>query len=446
MNKTSLSPRLMGILTICVLLFALLAATISGVENYHEIEEIQDDMLMQAAAYINPKVPFDANISLADDDRQIHADTDTNPHPERMILNALTSEADGFHNIEYDGEHYRVFVRNTPHGQVRVWQESDIRQEMAMRAAIGSALPLLLLIPILLMAIAYTIWRTLRPVQKLSDEIAQRHTHDLTPLSIHHIPREIHGLVQAINQMLMRTERAMQQQQRFIADAAHELRTPMTALNLQIERLCAGSLHPEQFEQTQALQQSIQRQRHLLEQLLTHARVQAAERRNGNPTHAMHTIFRRVLSDVLPLAHAKQQDIGIASTDDVLCCIDETDAYVLMKTLVDNAIRYTDAGSQIDLRAELTPHAIILSVEDNGHDITAEERERVLEPFYRILGTGEDGTGLGLAIAQTVAQQYGGKIILRDSVHHAHGLLVEVHLPHHSVAMQAACTQKSPIV
>ena len=136
-----------------------------------------------------------------------------------------------------------------------------------------------------------------------------------------------------------------------------------------------------------------------------------------------------MIADLLPLVEAKGQDIGVVSEGNPHICADETDLYTLIKTLADNAIRYTPTGSRIDLSAEVRHGQLLLCVEDDGPGIPASERRRVLDPFYRVLGSGEQGTGLGLSIAQTIAQRYGGRIELADSQQFASGLRVTVYLP-----------------
>ena len=217
-------------------------------------------------------------------------------------------------------------------------------------------------------------------------------------------------------------------QQRFIADAAHELRSPLTALSLQAERLTKLPQSDEAREQTGLILQSIQRNRHLLEQLLTHARAQGSETQRNLTDISLQAQFRRVLQELMPLALDKQQDIGVAVENDLRIRADDTEIYTLIKTFTDNAIRYTPAGGRIDIGFSETPTTLAIWVEDDGPGIPAAERSRVTDAFYRILGTEQQGTGLGLSIADTIAKRYGGKLILADSRNFAHGLLIQAQL------------------
>lgn len=160
----------------------------------------------------------------------------------------------------------------------------------------------------------------------------------------------------------------------------------MTALSLQAERLNEQPLPTEAKTQLSQLQQDIRRSRDLLEQLFSLARIQNRTQ-NSLQAVSIQSIFTKVIEDLYPLAEQKAQDIGVTSSEDVELQANDTDLYLLIKTLADNAIRYTPAGSQIDLSVQQTADNVILCVEDNGNGIPAAERQRVLEPFYRILGS-----------------------------------------------------------
>ena len=176
------------------------------------------------------------------------------------------------------------------------------------------------------------------------------------------------------------------------------------------------------------MQQSISRNRHLLEQLLSFARAQTLEVQRPKSLISLQTLFRRTIETLLPLATAKNQDIGAAVETECEIWADDTEIFTLVKTLADNAVRYTPEGGRIDLGFDETATHLVLWVEDNGNGIPAAERSRVLDPFYRILGTEQQGTGLGLPIADAIAKRYGGRLVLTDSRQFAHGLLVKAEL------------------
>ena len=434
--RHSIQLRLAAVLSAALLLAALLAGGFAFYDSYRSTNKLQDDLLRQIAAHIDPnRLPEntesqrDAHIRIQTPagERARSRDSDDNDD-DYITLPANLPE--GLHTFqEPDGDDtYRAYIRHTPQGSVAVLQENDFREDMAERAAWSSALPLILLAPLSILLTIFIVRRTMQPVHRLSQSLEARRSSDLAPLSTENIPNEIRGFIQAINRLLERTHQAMQQQQRFIADAAHELRSPMTALSLQAERLAANSLPEPAAGQLASLLQGIHRNRRLLEQLLSLSRAQAPEAQRPRELLSSQDLFRSVIEDLLPLAEAKEQDFGVSSPANPVFHANEADLYTLVKTLADNAIRYTPPGSQIDLSAEETPSHIIFRIEDNGPGIPPAERSRVFDPFYRILGSGQEGTGLGLSIARTIAERHGGRIELAQSPHHPGGLLVSVYL------------------
>lgn len=438
----------------CTALFTLVAGIAGGVsfyDTYRETYKLQDDLLVQLSSFIDISETTSSYHSNRDNSARIFVhferlnkliDTQATDFPKQM--------EEGFHTLKKEGrkykkinsrkenrlwfmlknadDSYRTYVRNTPNGKIIVTQDNDYREDLAIRSAWRSILPLLILLPLVILFTILIIRLAMKPVDRLSRKVEKRHEQNLTPLSTEKIPSEIRGFVIEINRLLERTNNFIQQQKRFIADAAHELRSPMTALSLQIDLLANQNLPTEVQNQIFQVQQGIQRNRNLLEQLLSLARIQNSATQHYDDFNIQGT-FRRVIEDLLPLALEKNQDLGVTTNQPVYFHGSETDLYLLIKTLVDNAIRYTQENSQIDLSVQHVKNEIIIQIEDNGKGIPKEERERVLDPFYRILGTEQQGSGLGLAIANEIVHQYAGKIMLKESINFEHGLLVEIRLP-----------------
>ncbi|WP_146736289.1 ATP-binding protein [Neisseria sicca] len=424
--KQSLQVRISIALILMFLPLSIIAGAFSYYQTYHEAEELQDDLLRQTAAYINPKTTDYTQIG-----SENHILIQTFGQEDTVPLSNTLGE--GFHTIkggvdDDDDDEYRAYVRQTPQGKIAVLQETEYRDDLAATAAYQSVLPLLIALPLMILLTVWITYRAMRPVKTLSASLGQRRSDDLSPLDGEGVPSEIQGFVTAINQLLQRTGENIRRQQRFIADAAHELRSPLTALSLQAERLTKLPQSDEAREQTGLILQSIQRNRHLLEQLLTHARAQGSETQRNLTNISLQAQFRRVLQELMPLALDKQQDIGVAVENDLRIRADDTEIYTLIKTFTDNAIRYTPAGGRIDIGFSETPTTLTIWVEDDGPGIPAAERSRVTDAFYRILGTEQQGTGLGLSIADAIAKRYGGKLILADSRNFAHGLLIQAEL------------------
>ena len=426
--KQSLQVRISIALILMFLPLSIIAGAFSYYQTYHEAEELQDDLLRQTAAYINPKTTDYTQIG-----SENHILIQTFGQEDTVPLSNTLGE--GFHTIkgsvdddDDDDDEYRAYIRQTPQGKIAVLQETEYRDDLAATAAYQSVLPLLIALPLMILLTVWITYRAMRPVKTLSAALGKRRSDDLSPLDGEGVPSEIQGFVTAINQLLQRTGENIRRQQRFIADAAHELRSPLTALSLQAERLTKLPQSDEAREQTGLILQSIQRNRHLLEQLLTHARAQGSETQRNLTDISLQAQFRRVLQELMPLALNKQQDIGVAVENDLRIRADDTEIYTLIKTFTDNAIRYTPAGGRIDIGFSETPTTLTIWVEDDGPGIPAAERSRVTDAFYRILGTEQQGTGLGLSIADAIAKRYGGKLILADSRNFAHGLLIQAQL------------------
>lgn len=428
--KQSLQVRISIALILMFLPLSIIAGAFSYYQTYHEAEELQDDLLRQTAAYINPKTTDYTQIG-----SENHILIQTFGQEDTVPLSDTLGE--GFHTIkgsvdddddDDDDDEYRAYIRQTPQGKIAVLQETEYRDDLAATAAYQSVLPLLIALPLMILLTVWITYRAMRPVKTLSASLGKRCSDDLSPLDGEGVPSEIQGFVTAINQLLQRTGENIRRQQRFIADAAHELRSPLTALSLQAERLTKLPQSDEAREQTGLILQSIQRNRHLLEQLLTHARAQGSETQRNLTNISLQAQFRRVLQELMPLALDKQQDIGVAVENDLRIRADDTEIYTLIKTFTDNAIRYTPAGGRIDIGFSETPTTLTIWVEDDGPGIPAAERSRVTDAFYRILGTEQQGTGLGLSIADAIAKRYGGKLILADSRNFAHGLLIQAQL------------------
>ena len=235
--------------------------------------------------------------------------------------------------------------------------------------------------------------------------------------------------VRSINRLLERIAIMFEQKRRFIADAAHELRSPITALKLQADNLSHGDLPLESRERLRALEMGIGRTAHLLEQLLALAKYEA-----GPLSHVPSTLFdevvKEVVADQLPLAQARSIDLGFKRVEEVLVAADPTALTVLVRNLLDNAIRYTPEGGKIDISLFREGAHGVLKIEDTGPGIPINELPRVFDPFYRGRQTGIQGTGLGLSIVRQIVESLSGSVTLENMmVPGLGGLRVTIVLP-----------------
>jgi two-component system OmpR family sensor kinase len=419
----SVQLRLSVALSLAILLVALIASVFAFVSAFEEAHEQQDDTLRQVAILFDRQhmtLQYPQGTAIDGDDEE-----------SRLIIQhlgdgidaaGLTDEviplpfpahlAEGLSTVEVAGEAFRVLVRTTANGErIAVAQESDARDKDARESAWRSLLPFLILFPVLLLVVGDLVRKLFRPIASLSAEIDQRAEQELHPINQQHLPTEIRPFVVAINRLLTRVAQSMDSQRRFVADAAHELRSPMTALSLQAERLAATQMSSQTRERLLPLSRGIERGRQLIDQLLSLAAAQSEATRD-QAVVSVHAIYRQVLEDLLPLAERKQLDIGVESTEDVHVTFNPMDLFTLVKNLVDNAIRYTPPGGRIDLSVESTPAAVKLMIKDSGPGIPIEEQARVFDPFYRSLGTDEAGSGLGLSIVKAITERTGARIQL----------------------------------
>ena len=419
----SVQLRLSLALSLTIVLVAVAASAFVFVSALDEAHELQDDTLRQVAMLYDrqhmtlhypegPALEGDDEESrviiqhLADGSQALANGDETLPLPLPATL------VDGLATVNVGGEAFRVLVHSTSRGErIAVAQEVGARDKDARESAWRSLLPFLILFPVLLLVVGDLVRKLFRPIASLAAEIDRRGEQLLHPIDEQHLPAEVRPFVVAINRLLARVAQAMDGQRRFVADAAHELRSPMTALSLQAERLAACSLQVSARERLLPLCQGIERSRQLIDQLLSLAAAQAAVPR-PQARIGVHAVYRRVLEDLLPLAEQKHLDIGVEDSADVQLLINPMDLFTLIKNLVDNAIRYTPAGGTIDLCLAQTDTGVCLQVKDSGPGISVEEHDRVFDPFYRTLGSGETGSGLGLSIVRAIAERVGAKVAL----------------------------------
>ena len=424
--KNSLQFRLSAWLLLAIFGVALAAGVFSFVFAFEEANELQDEQLTQIAALMDhdhlPNRPGErpGNVPMADPDSLIVVQALPGPGvpvpaSTRPALDLPFELPDGIQTVTLRGEDWRLFVTSANNGpRVGVAQRTAARDEIARDSALRTLMPFVILIPVLLVLVGDLVRKMFRPVAHLALELDGRPEHDLREINGNHLPSEIRPFVAAINLLLSRVAQSMAGQRRFVADAAHELRSPLTALSLQAERLAVAEMSSEAKERFSILQSGLQRTRVLVDQLLTLARLQEFDKENLARTSA-HAVLRQVIEELMPLAQAKQIDLGVVGDLDAQIAASSGDLKMLVKNLVENAIRYSPKGGRVDLSVYTTQAHVVLQVDDTGPGIPPSERDRVFDPFYRVLGNDEAGSGLGLAIVKTIALRHAAEISLGQS-------------------------------
>lgn len=417
--KRSLQRQLSKMVGGAIALAGLVAAVASFVLAYSEATEFQDDMLRQiatlsaagAAGSPSGSVPHEVAGEGAIGDPESRIMVIRLPRERRPGWLPADLPA-GFHTLSEGAQRLRVFVRDTPPGKrTAVAQPTDTRDEIALNSALRTLLPLLLL-PLLAWLIVRIVRSELAPITRLSANLDAQPADRPRAIADADLPDEITPFVHAINRLLERVNLLLAQQRRFIADAAHELRSPLTALSVQAQNLENAATLEAMRERVRPLREGIERARRLTEQLLNLARTQAGGA--GKIPVDVSQLARELIAEHLPLAEARGIDLGMAEAARLVLEAEPETLRVVLKNALDNALRYTPAQGEVTLRLYSEGNDALIEVLDSGPGIPAAERERVFEPFHRIAGAGGEGCGLGLAIARDAAARLGGVVSLHE--------------------------------
>lgn len=311
---------------------------------------------------------------------------------------------------------WRVFTTRLRGQTIQVAQPMSVRNELAAEAALRTLMPFFFLLPVLGVLIWVIVGRGLAPLARITHAVTVRTPAALHPLSEQRAPEEVQPLVHALNDLLARLKSTMDAQRVFIADAAHELRTPLAALQLQVQLVKRATDARERAETLAELEQGLQRAIHAVQQLLTLARQEPGAIERLFAPVKLGELVRLVVAEHVRLAEARQIDLGVSSVDDKVLVQGDADALrILIANLVENAIRYTPAGGKVDVSVGIDEGRPFAEVADTGPGIPPEDRERVFDRFYRRAGAEESGTGLGLAIVKAIAERHGAIVTLDEA-------------------------------
>ena len=437
----SLQFRLSLALTIVITLAAAIAGIAGFQSAFHDANELQDDQLREIAAMADAKLLDFGHI----DPVTRSEEADPESHVAFQLLDGLGNDDisstesgvifprtmhNGLQTVTVGQDDWRVFVKSLKSGKrLAVGQQTAVRDEIAEHAGMRTAMPMMFLIPFLIVLVIVVLRFLLAPVNSLSREIDHRTPTDTAPLDDGSLPSELKPFITSINHMLRGLEAAMHQQRRFVADAAHELRSPLTALSLQAANIAIDELSATNRSRLDAMNSGLARARTLVNQLLSLARAQLMQS-SDQADIALQSITREVFEEIMPIAEAKKIDLGLAQTCEVRVRANAIDLNTIIRNLIDNAIRYSDPGCKVDVKLSEQGKWAIVEVQDNGPGISVSERANVLEPFYRLPGNGESGSGLGLSIVNSIVKTLSGEVSISSASHHdTRGTIVRVRLP-----------------
>lgn len=299
---------------------------------------------------------------------------------------------------------------------VEVAETTEKRNQLANKIVASVILPQFIIIPLAVMLVWFGLSRGLRPLSRLRKTIETRDPADLSPIATRRVPEELEPLVEAFNDMLERMKKNVEVQQRFVADAAHQLRTPLTGLKTQAQ-FAVREKDPEALRHAlKQIASGVDRAGRLVNQLLVLARTEGGElAQQAHEAFDLSLLLRESVEDWVMIALEKGIDLGLESTEAVMIFGSPFLIRELVKNLIDNALRYTPAGRQVTCRLVVNHNTVLLEVEDDGIGISQEQSELVFERFYRVDDATTEGSGLGLAIVQEIALQHDTKAALRPN-------------------------------
>lgn len=417
----SLRGRLLWFLLAAITAAALLQCSIAYRSALYDADQIFDYHMQQMALSLRSGAPLSNQLQdpagdpenndmvvqvWTPDGVQVFRSLSHAALPQRAVL--------GFSNVAANGTTYRIFSVQTSAQTVQIAQDMAVRQQMASNLALRTVGPIALMAPILMLVVWWVVSASLAPVARVRQQVAARQADDLSPVSESGLPDEVRPLVQELNLLFGRVRTAFEAQQHFVADAAHELRSPLAALKLQVQSLERAGADGAREVAVARLGAGIERATRLVEQLLVLARQEASAGDQLQPV-ALDELLGRTLGDLAAVAQARGVDLGLRHAEPARVNGSADALLIMLRNLVDNAIKYTPAGGSVDLDLRTGPDGVTLCVEDSGPGISGEERERVFDRFYRVAGSAAGGSGLGLAIVKAIAERHGATLALEQS-------------------------------
>jgi two-component system sensor histidine kinase QseC len=442
MRASSLQARLLALVLGAVALVWLAAVATTWLDVRHELNELLDSHLAQAAALLVAQQSHDDDDEHGIDAPSLHHYAPKVAfqvfHEGRLVLRSANAPAQplvaadekftsGLRSVRVDGAAWRVFAAHGAERDVLVYvgEQAASRTSILWAVLRGTAWPMLLALPVL----ALVVWIALRhgtaPLRALGRALTQRPAHALQPLALTDTPREVQVLMDALNGLLTRIAMLLDAERRFTADAAHELRTPIAAIRAQAQVALEETDDALRRHALQATLWGCDRATRLVEQLLTLTRLDA-ESAPALGRVDLAGLARGVVAALAPQAVAKRQTLQLDAPEPCSVAGDETLIAVLLRNLVDNAIRYSPANARVHVGLRRDGATASLRVEDSGPGLPDRDLQRLGERFFRA-GSQEHGSGLGWSIVQRIAAVHTFGVEVRRSS--LGGLEVQVRAP-----------------
>ncbi|MEW8493364.1 MAG: ATP-binding protein, partial [Candidatus Thiodiazotropha taylori] len=345
--------------------------------------------------------------------------------------NVLTSSVlDGYSDSEFDGEGWRVYTLNI--------SEYNYRIHVARGHAVSEALvssfvqdvvkPLLIVLPLSGM-LWFIIQQGFRPLRSVSRLIGERDYDYLHPVTAEHIPEEVADLVDELNALLTRLKVSIERNNRFTADVAHELRTPIAGMLVQMQSSVTGRTDEEREKGLAQINKGLNHLNHVVNQLLILASIEPEKIRMQFEVFDLVSVAEEVMSDISPMALTKQVEMELIADDQIELNGNREMLAIMLSNLVTNAMKFTPGGNKISVFIKNHYKGVELAVEDSGPGIPDDKKKWVFERLNRLPGETESGSGLGLSIVKEICELHQGIITLQDRKDE-HGLIVNLFLPH----------------
>ncbi len=348
-----------------------------------------------------------------------------NAAPETPLTTDTTS---GFGWTQLNGQPWRTYsIWNAPHRlQIQIAEPISHRKDISGRFAYKLLLFAVLVLPLMAGAIWWMINRLFRALQHSADQVSQRTPNDLEKVDLAGAPVELHSLLTALNHLFERVSHAMEQEQRFTANASHELRTPLAAIKANLQVIQRARNDPERDEAAAGLLISVDRATRLVGQLMTLSRLDPQDARDpALQAYDLQHFLDKQVPDFSLLAERKQLNFT-CNLQAASCLMNPDTLAIMLRNLLDNAVRYTPVGGQVELACGSVDGRVFLRVSDSGPGIPEEMREKVFERFFRLPGASASGSGLGLSIVKSIVRSHDAQLELGDAV--GQGLIVTVWL------------------
>jgi two-component system OmpR family sensor kinase len=426
----SIGRRLFTLLLGGLMIVGIAAGVIMYLKAREELDELFDYQLTQMAhafSYQESIVPVPPSSSVYEEEDECAVQV----WKDRFLIYAtppgriLPLQKSGFSTVYSNDRYWRVFVIHTGNRFIQVSQPIDARQEISLDFTMRTIAPLLLTIPLFALFIWLAVRAGLRPLARIADDISRRPPSTLDAVPRNGLPDEIIPLADHLNLLLEKLAHAIEVQKRFVADAAHELRTPLAALRLQARVLEKSSSEAERTESLARLNEGIDRAARMVGQLLALARLEP----EAPPVFSHVTLTdlaREIVSDQARVALEKGVDLGMTQSNAVIINGEEEALRAMLSNLIDNAVRHTPPGGTVDVSVRCGDREVFVEVIDTGPGIPTAERARVFDRFFR--RGDSSGSGVGLAIVKSAVERHGGTITLDDG-DKGKGLRATVSLP-----------------